>query len=186
MSYYLELQFCPEYKQLLKPNPDIYKTRIQANINSCKILCSLIATQDKTTLEQANLWYFEYLVNSWAEVNDRKSFVDESFSNHMKRDVIAPKISFGTYTMELFERESEDDEDDPYLELFSYYYQNGRKGKSVLPMLMVRNPYVIERETGFKLPISQQAIVRVGLDFADEYGFRYFNCTNFETLTETK
>ena len=186
MSYYLELQFCPEYKQLRDTAPSIYKTEVQEHINSCKILCRLIARRDKTTLEQANLWYFEYLVHSWAEVTDRKSFVDESFSHHMKKDVIAPRISFGTYMMELFEREDEDDEDDPYLELFSHYYQGGRKGKSVLPMLMVRNPYVIERDTGFKLPISQQTIVRVGLDFADSYGFRYFNCTNFETLTETK
>lgn len=186
MSYYLELQFCPEYNQLLDSNPDEYKNKVQSHINSCKIICSLLAIQDKTTLEQANLEYFEYLVNSWAEVTDQRSFVDERFSHHMKRDVIAPRISFGTYTMELFEREDEEDEDDSYLKLFSHYYQGGRKGDSVLPMLMVRNPYVIERETGFKLPISQQIIVRVGLDFADEYGFRYFNCTNFETLPETK
>jgi len=186
MSYYLELQFCPEYKQLLDANASEYKKEVQSHINSCKVICSLIASQNKTTLEQANLSYFEYLVNSWAEVMDRKSFVDERFSHHMKRDVIAPSISFGTYAMELHEREDEGDEDDPYLELFTHYYQNGRKGKSVLPMLMVRNPYVIERETGFKLPISKKIIINVGLDFADEYGFRYFNCTNFETLTETK
>jgi hypothetical protein len=186
MSYYLELQFCPEYKQLLKPDPGIYRIEVQEHINSCKIICSLITIQDKTTLEQANLSYFEYLVKSWAEVTDRKSFVDERFSHHMKRDVIAPTISFGTYTMEIFEREDDDEEDDEYLNLFTRYYQGGRKGESVFPLLMARNPYVIERETGFKLPISRQTIIRVGLDFADEYGFRYFNCTNFETLTETK
>lgn len=185
MSYYLELQFCPEYKQLLKPDPGIYRIEVQEHINSCKIICSLITIRDKTTLEQSNLSYFEYLVNSWVEESDRKSFVDERFSHHMRRDVIAPRISFGTYTMELFDRE-DDDLDDPYLELFSYFYQNGRKGESVLPMLKIRNPYVIERDTGFKLPISKKTIVNVGLDFADEYGFRYFNCKNFEKLPEAK
>jgi hypothetical protein len=186
MSYYLELQFCPEYKNILSERSGIYEEEVQAFVNSCKILCNLISIRDKSTLEQANLWYFEFLVKSWAEVSDRKSFVDERFSHHMKRDVIAPTISFGTYTMEIFEREDDDEEDDEYLNLFARYYQGGRKGESVLPMLMVRNPYVIERETGFKLPISRQTIVRVGLDFATEYGFRYFNCTNFESLIETK
>jgi len=112
MSYYLELQFCPEYKQLLDANASEYKKEVQSHINSCKVICSLIASQNKTTLEQANLSYFEYLVNSWAEVMDRKSFVDERFSHHMKRDVIAPSISFGTYAMELHEREDEGDEDE--------------------------------------------------------------------------
>lgn len=186
MSYYLELQFTPEYKQLLESNPGNYDIDVQEHVNSCKILCRLIAERDNITLEQSNLWYFEHLVNSWAEVTDRKSFVDESFSHHMKKDVIAPRISFGTYMMELFDRECEYDDDDPYLELFSHYYQNGRKGKSVLPKLMIKNPYVIERLSGYKLPISRQTIVRVGLDFANAYGFRYFNCTNFEKLIETK
>ena len=185
MTYYLELQFCPTYRQLLDANPSEYEIRIQSNINYCKIMSSLIAIENKTTVEQGTLLHFELLINSWSKITDSKCFFDESFSHHMKRDVIAPSIAHGTYMMELFEIEDEE-EDLPYLELFSYYYQNGRKGKSVLPMFMVRNPYVIERETGYKLPISQQTIIRVGLDFADACGYRYYNCKNFETLTETK
>ena len=186
MSYYLELQFCPEYKQLLNTDASEYAIQMQSNINYCKIMSSLIAKQNKTSIEQGTLLHFELLINSWSKITDNKCFFDECFSEHMKRDVIAPSISYGTYMMEVFEREDDDEEDDEYLNLFAHYYQNGRKGESVMPMFMVRNPYVIERETGYKLPISKQIIIRVGLDFADACGYRYFNCTNFETLTETK
>ena len=186
MSYYLELQFCPEYKQLLDVAPSEYKIEMLSNINYCKIMSSLIAIQNKTTIEQGTLLHFELLINSWSKITDNKCFFDECFSQHMKKNVIAPSVAFGTYTMEVFEREDDDEEDDEYLNLFAHFYQNGRKGESVMPMFMVRNPYVIERETGYKLPISKQIIIRVGLDFADACGYRYFNCTNFERLTETK
>ena len=138
MSYYLELQFCPEYKQLLDVAPSEYKIEMLSNINYCKIMSSMIALENKTTIEQGTLLHFELLVNSWSKITNSKCFFDECFSENMKRDVIAPSITFSTYTMELFEREEEDDEDDPHLELFNHYYQNGRKGKSVLPM--TKNP----------------------------------------------
>ena len=186
MSYYLELQFCPTYRQLLDADPPEYEIEMLSNINYCKIMSSLRAIQNKTTIEQGTLLHFELLVNSWSKITNSKCFFDGCFSEHMKRDVIAPSITFSTYTMELFEREDEDDEDDPHLELFNHYYQNGRKGKSVLPMLIVKNPYVIERATGYRLPIPQRTIIYVGLDFANACGYRYYNCVNYEILHETK
>ena len=120
MSYYLELQFCPTYKQLLDVDPPEYEIEMLSNINYCKIMSHLIAIQNKTTIEQGTLLHFELLINSWSKITDNKCFFDECFSQHMKRDVIAPSIAFGTYTMEAFEREDDDEEDDEYLNLFAH------------------------------------------------------------------
>jgi hypothetical protein len=52
--------------------------------------------------------------------------------------------------------------------------------------LILKNNYVIDRETGDKLPISKEVIANVSQGFAENYGFACVGCSNFESLPETK
>jgi hypothetical protein len=61
-------------------------------------------------------------------------------------------------------------------------YQGNQIKTSRMPALVISNSYAIERRTSEKLKITKEIIVRVGLDFADECGFGFINCENFDLL----
>jgi hypothetical protein len=61
-------------------------------------------------------------------------------------------------------------------------YQGGRRGYTNLPMLIFKNSYVIERKTGIKLRISKQAIAQMGVKLNRLWGFRCYDCSNFDSL----
>ena len=64
--------------------------------------------------------------------------------------------------------------------------QFGEPDMPELPLLILKNNYVIDRETGDKLPISQEVIASVSQGFAENYGFACVGCSNFEFLPATK
>jgi hypothetical protein len=66
------------------------------------------------------------------------------------------------------------------------YIGQDEQDKPELPLLILKNNYVIDRNTGDKLPISQQVIANVSQDFASNYGFACVGCSNFESLPATK
>jgi hypothetical protein len=111
------------------------------------------------------------------------SYFDQLFSEHMERDVIAPKITFDTYRDYLIvvsvDRGLED------LVTLEYLGQE-EPDYPQLPLLILKNNYVIDRESGDKLAISKEVIAHVSQDFASNYGFACVGCSNFESLPETK
>ena len=126
---------------------------------------------------------FKSIVEQLTLINYRYSYFDQLFSEHMKRDVIAPKITFGTYRSYLIVTEVDRDLEDL---VTSEYLGKDEPDLTQLPMLILKNNFVIDRNTGDKLPISQRTIINVGYEFSENYGFSYVGCTNFEYLPETK
>lgn len=182
MSIELHLQYVPEYSKTSRTGGSIFQSDHLPIINACKIQNTIWSLKHGVSLEQATLMRFKSLVEQLTNINYRHSYFDEVFSEHMKRDVVAPKITFGIYRDYLIvtdvDRELED--------LVTSEYQNQEPAKTQLPMLIVRNNYVIDRKTGDKLPTSKQVIIRVGYEFSLNYGFSYVGCTNFDYLPETK
>ena len=126
-----------------------------------------------------------------SEQTEKGNYFDRQLSILMEKDVIAPQVTYGTYKSELFERKFETDDPDEesydeFLELYSKLYKGSRSGLSMLPLLIFKNPYVIERKTGHKLRISKQVIVGLGWRINKKFGFRVFDCTNFSKLHQTK
>jgi hypothetical protein len=101
----------------------------------------------------------------------------------MERDVIAPKITFGTYRYYVIVTIVDSALEDL---VTSEYLGQEELVKPELPLLTLKNNYVIDRKTGDKLPISKQVIVNVSQGFAENYGFACVGCTNFEVLPATK
>ena len=126
---------------------------------------------------------FKSIVEQLTLINYRYSYFDQLFSEHMKRDVIAPKITFGTYRSYLIVTEVDRDLEDL---VTSEYLGKDEPDLTQLPMLILKNNFVIDRNTGNKLAISQRTIINVGYEFSENYGFSYVGCTNFEYLPETK
>ena len=101
----------------------------------------------------------------------------------MGRDVIAQKITFDNYRDYLIvvsvDRGLED-------LVTSEYLGQEEPDYPLLPLLILKNNYVIDREIGDKLPISQQVIANVSQEFARNFGFACVGCSNFESLPATK
>lgn len=191
MSLPLELRFMPEYSKKMGTFLGKHDVQLLNQVNECKITCNEIAQRFNSTLEDSSLCWFQILLDRLQERIDGNNYFDERFSKFFKKDVIAPHVSYGTYEAEVFEKhfETDDPDEDSYyefLDLFSDMYQGGRKGKTKLPMLIFKNPYVIEKKTGIKLRISQQVIARIGLSINCLWGFRVYDCSNFDSLHTIK
>ena len=191
MPFPLELKFMPEYDKNLsykKANTDI---ALLNQVIDTKITCNEVALRFGETLEQATLCWFQILLDRLNVQSENGNYFDRQFSILMEKDVTAPLVTYGTYESELFERNFETDDPDEesydeFLDLYTDMYQGGRRGVSTLPLLIFKNPYVIERKTGHKLRISKQVIVALGWRINKKCGFRVFDCTNFSKLHETK
>lgn len=182
MAFELHLQYVPEYSKTSRTGDSIFQSEHLSIINACKIENAIWSLKHGVSLEQAVLMRFKSIVEQLTNINYKNSYFDQLFSEYMDRDVIAPKITFGTYQDYLIVTHVDIELED----LVTSEYQNQEPAKTQLPMLIVRNNYVIDRKTGDKLPTSQQAIIRVGYEFSLNYGFSYVGCSNFESLPETK
>jgi hypothetical protein len=182
MAFELHLQYVPEYSKTSRTGDSIFQSEYLPIINSCKIENAIWSLKHGVSLEQATLMRFKSIVEQLTNINYKNSYFDQLFSEHMNRDVIAPKVTFGTYQDYLIVTQVDRGLED----LVTSEYQNQEPAKTQLPMLIVGNNYVIDRKTGDKLPISQQEIVRVGYEFSLNYGFSYVGCSNFESLPVTE
>lgn len=191
MPFRLELKFMPEYDKKLGSRLGASDLELFRQVNECKITCTEISLRFNETLEESSLCWFQILLDRLQTRIDGTNFFDEEFSEIFEKDVIAPHVSYGTYESEMFEKHFETDDPDEesydeFLNLYSDMYQGGRRGKTKLPMLIFKNAYVIEKKTGVKLRISQQAIARMGVKINRIWGFRAYDCTNFEHLHQIK
>lgn len=191
MPFRLELKFMPEYDKKLGSRLGASDLELFRQVNECKITCTEISLRFNETLEESSLCWFQILLDRLQTRIDGTNFFDEEFTEIFEKDVIAPHVSYGTYESEMFEKHFETDDPDEesydeFLNLYSDMYQGGRRGKTKLPMLIFKNAYVIEKKTGVKLRISQQAIARMGVKINRIWGFRAYDCTNFEHLHQIK
>ncbi len=191
MQFPLELKFMPEYDKKLGSRLGTSDLELFRQVNECKITCTEISLRFNETLEESFLCWFQILLDRLQTRIDGTNFFDEEFSEIFEKDVIAPYVSYGIYESEMFERHFETDDPDEesydeFLDLYSDMFQGGQRGKTKLPMLVFKNAYVIEKKTGVKLRISQQAIARMGVKMNRIWGFRVFDCTNFQNLHKIK
>jgi hypothetical protein len=183
MAIELHLQYVPEYSRASRIGSTTFQDNYLEIINTCKIENAIWSIRHGLPLEQATLLRFKCIVEQLNESRHRCSYFDMLFSEKMGREVIAPRVSFGTYSDYLIVTHVDWGLEDLVV---SEYLGKETSSKPLLPMLILKNNYVIERETGKKLPISKQMIVRVGYEFSLDYGFSYVGCKNFEYLTSTK
>jgi len=183
MQFELHLQYVPEYSKTSRTGDSIFQSEHLSIINACKIENAIWSLKHGVSLEQAVLMRFKSIVEQLTLINYRYSYFDQLFSEHMGRDVIAPKISFGTYRYYVIVTVVDSELEDL---VTSQYSGRDEPDETQLPMMILKNNYVIDRKTGDKLPISQRVIINVGYEFSENYGFSYVGCTNFESLPETK
>ena len=148
----------------------------------CKIESGYWATKRKISMEQAILERFECLLKNHKKVKNKKTFFDTAFSYRMKRDVIAPLVTFNAHEYEVFDSS----ESKEFKSLFLEMYQGNQIRTSRMPALAILNSYAIERRTSEKLKITKEIIIRVGLDFAYECGFELISCENIDLLPSEK
>ena len=191
MPFLLELKFMPEYEKNLgyrKANIDI---ALLNQVIDVKITCNEVALRFGKTLEEATLCWFQILLDRLNVQSEKGNYFDRQFSILMEKNVIAPQVTYGTYESECFEPiyQSNDPQEKPYdefIDLHNDLYQAGRRGVSILPMLVFKHPYVIEKEPGHKLRISKQIIVALGWRIIKKTGFGILGCNNFHLLHQTK
>jgi len=183
MPFELHLQYVPVYSKTSRTGSTTFHDGNLGIINACKRENAIWVLGHGVSREQAVLMRFKSIVEQLTLINYRYSYFDQLFSEHMKRDVIAPKITFGTYRSYLIVTEVDRDLEDL---VTSEYLGKDEPDLTQLPMLILKNNFVIDRNTGDKLPISQRTIINVGYEFSENYGFSYVGCTNFEYLPETK
>jgi hypothetical protein len=179
----LHLQYVPVYSKTSKMGSTTFYDDNLGIINACKIENAIWSLKHGVSLEQAVLMRFKSIVEQLTLINYKYSYFDQLFSEYMERDVIAPKIIFGTYRYYVIVTIVDSGFEDL---VTSEYLGQEELVKPELPLLILRNNYVIDRETGDKLPISKQVIVNVSQGFAENYGFACVGCSNFETLPATK
>ena len=115
------------------------------------------------------------------------SYFDEAFSKYIKRPVVAPRVKFSSLTYEFddlgtqFHKPMEEC-DTELLELVNYYYRGEMSEQLELAALIFDRDYLIDRETEEKIPIGQEDIVRVGIDFANELEIECIDCIHFGRL----
>jgi hypothetical protein len=148
----------------------------------CKIESAHLSAKKQITMEQAVLERFNTLLKIHKKVKNKKTFFDMAFSCRMKRDVIAPLVTFDAYEYEVFDSS----ESKEFKSLFLEMYQGNQIRTSRMPALAILNSYAIERRTSEKLKITKEIIVRVGLDFAYECGFELISCENIDLLPSEK
>ena len=183
MAFELHLQYVPVYSKTSRMGTTTFYRNNLGIINACKRENAIWALKHGVSLEQAVLMRFKSIVEQLTLINYRYSYFDQLFSEHMERDVIAPKISFGTYRYYVIVTVVDGELEDL---VTSEYSGRDEPDLTQLPLLILKNNYVIDRKTGDKLPISKQVIVNVSQDFAENYGFACVGCSNFESLPATK
>ncbi len=183
MSVELHLQYVPVYSKTSRMGTTTFYRNNLGIINACKRENAIWALKHGVSLEQAVLMRFKSIVEQLTLINYKHSYFDQLFSEHMERDVIAPKITFGTYRYYVIVTIVDSDLEDL---VTSEYLGQEELVKPELPLLILKNNYVIDRETGDKLPISQEVIANISQEFARNYGFACVGCSNFESLPATK
>jgi hypothetical protein len=183
MPFELHLQYVPVYSKTSRTGSTAFHDDNLGIINACKIENAIWSLKHGVSLEQAVLMRFQSIVEQLTLINYKYSYFDQMFSEHMERDVIAPKITFGTYRYYVIVTIVDSALEDL---VTSEYIGQDEPDKPELPLLILKNNYVIDRETGDKLPISKQVIANVSQGFAENYGFACVGCSNFESLPATK
>ena len=115
------------------------------------------------------------------------SYFDQAFSKYLKRSVVAPRVRFAPLTYEFDDLGSQfckpmEERDTELLELVNYYYRGKMCEELELAALIFDRDYLIDRETEEKIPMGQEDIVRVGLDFANEIEIEGIDCIHFDRL----
>ena len=183
MALELHLQYVPVYSKTSRMGSTTFYDDNLGIINACKIENAIWSLKHRVSLEQAVLMRFKSIVEQLTLINYKHSYFDQLFSEYMERDVIAPKITFGTYQDYLIVTQVDRDLEDL---VTAEYLGQEEPDYPQLPLLILKNNYVIDRGAGDKLPISKQVIANVSQGFAENYGFRCVGCTNFESLPATK
>lgn len=183
MPIELHLQYVPVYSKPSRTGSTNFYDDNFGIINACKIEIAILALKHGVSLEQAALMRFKSIVEQLTLINYKYSYFDQLFSEHMERDVIAPKIAFGTYRDYLIVTQVDRGLEDL---ITTEYLGQEEPNYPTLPLLILKNNYAIDRQKGVKLPISKQVIANVSQGFAENYGFRCVGCTNFESLPATK
>ena len=183
MATELHLQYVPVYSRTSRTGSTAFHDDNLGIINACKIENVIWSLRHGVSLEQAVLMRFKTIMEQLTLINYRYSYFDQLFSDHMERDVIAPKITFGTYRYYVIVTVVDCELEDL---VTSEYSGREEPDLAQLPLLILKNNYVIDRKTGDKLPISKQVIANVSQDFAQNYGFACVGCSNFESLPATK
>lgn len=183
MALELHLQYVPVYSKTSRMGSTTFYDDNFGIINACKIENAIWSLKHGVSLEQAVLMRFKSIVEQLTLINYKHSYFDQLFSEFMERDVIAPKLTFGTYRYYVIVTTVDNALEDL---VTSEYIGQDEPDKPELPLLILKNNYVIDRETGDKLPISKQVIANVSQGFAENYGFACVGCSNFESLPVTK
>ncbi len=115
------------------------------------------------------------------------SYFDQAFSKYLKRSVVAPRVKFASLTYKFDDLGSQfykpmEERDTELLELVNYYYRGELCEKLELAALIFDRDYLIDRNTEEKIPIGQEDIVRVGIDFANEIKIECIDCIHFNRL----
>ena len=115
------------------------------------------------------------------------SYFDQAFSKYLKRAVVAPRVKLQTLSYEFddlglqFHKPMEE-RDIELLELVNYYYRGELCEKLELAALIFDRDYLIDRESEERIPIGQEDIVRVGIDFANSIEIECIDCIHFNRL----
>jgi len=115
------------------------------------------------------------------------SYFDQAFSKYLKRSVVAPRVRFASLIYEFDDLGSQfckpmEERDTELLELVNYYYRGELCEELEFAALIFDRDYLIDRDTEEKIPMGQEDIVRVGLDFANEIEIEGIDCIHFDRL----
>ncbi len=137
---------------------------------------------EKAVIEYIRAQFHRIMAN---HPND--SYFDQAFSKYLKRPVVAPRVRFASLTYEFDDLGSQfckpmEERDTELLELVNYYYRGVLCEELELAALIFDRDYLIDRNTEEKMPMGQEDIVRVGLDFANEIEIEGIDCINFDRL----
>lgn len=137
--------------------------------------------------EKAVIEYIRAEFNRIMASHPNDSYFDQAFSKYLKRPVVAPRVRFASLTYEFddlglqFHKPMEERDTD-LLELVNYYYRGALCEELELAALIFDRDYLIDRNTEEKIPMGQEDIVRVGLDFANEIEIEGIDCIHFDRL----
>ena len=115
------------------------------------------------------------------------SYFDQAFSKYLKRPVVAPRVRFASLTYGFDDLGPQfckpmEERDTELLELVNYYYRGALCEELELAALIFDRDYLIDRNTEERIPMGQEDIVRVGLDFANEIEIEGIDCIHFDRL----
>ncbi len=137
--------------------------------------------------EKAVIEYIRAEFNRIMASHPNDSYFDQAFSKYLKRPVVAPRVRFASLTYEFGDLGSQFckpmvERDTELLELVNYYFRGALCEELELAALIFDRDYLIDRNTEEKIPMGQEDIVRVGLDFANEIEIEGIDCIHFDRL----